>query len=178
MEYYDAIENAWFKKRKDGKYIFYPYGSFGHGYVITEGEAKETKGFIGAFYAIGLLIAIAGIITFKILPIAITIEVLVYYIFMRKRLKKKERSLIKIRNSEVIENIASKMPIWILIAFMLSALTIFGFMLFMVTVVLETITEKLLTLLFAVFIIYCFWLTIRMISYKLKQINPKGGHDQ
>jgi len=48
-------QERWFKKNDKGEIIFFPWGIFGKGYIVTEGKAQELKDFFNKQYKIGTL---------------------------------------------------------------------------------------------------------------------------
>jgi hypothetical protein len=59
MNYFDAIAGSSFKKTKDGRWAFYPWGIFGAGYILSDEEKHlEARNFARRYYLVSLLLIV------------------------------------------------------------------------------------------------------------------------
>ena len=61
MGYFDALTSSCFKRASDERWLFFPYGILGQGYIIDSEQAYETlRRRIKAFTVTGLVLVIGG----------------------------------------------------------------------------------------------------------------------
>lgn len=107
MGYFDGLVNVSFKKADDGKTIFYPYGSFSAGYIVSEDKESAAKTFLKKYYIISLIVIIIAIVFFKLFALALSIFFIpIYYFKVKKIIVGAEPTQQKNTYKERIKNMA------------------------------------------------------------------------
>jgi hypothetical protein len=111
MKYLDGLINSWFKKTKDEKIVFYPYGIFGRGYVIAPATELKIKTFLKRYYIISFIVIIFSTLfkhQFFLLSLILFIGT-PYLIKMRQLLSNAQKINEKISLKESMQNAATSM---------------------------------------------------------------------
>lgn len=62
MGYYDRAIDASFKKRDDGKLVYYPYAYFGPKYILSKDSETRIRKFLNIYYLFATVIPILLVI--------------------------------------------------------------------------------------------------------------------
>ena len=120
MGYFDGLTNASFKPDTDGNTVFFPYGVWGKGRLITDADiAEQLRKFISRFYmvAFSMMLVIGVTVGYIWAFIAMPFVMLWYFQGIKKFLKDAPFSDVKLSNRESMQNVASGMNkylIWFL----------------------------------------------------------------
>jgi len=112
MGYFDGLTSAGFKKREDGKTIFYPYGVFGCGYIVSQEKESKIKKFLMKYYTISFIAIIVsfvllGPLAFVLFPILLPL----YAVTIRQLLLNEEKTQEKMKYGDGLKNMAASMGI-------------------------------------------------------------------
>jgi len=121
MGYFDGLVSVSFKKRNDGKTIFYPYGRAG--YILSEDSEKKAKDFLKRYYVISIFAIIVLTILFKMYALISLIFICPYYFFnIKKFIVNSERVTQRTALEEKVKRMAVSMGLPMCILMLLGSL--------------------------------------------------------
>lgn len=132
MGYFEAITNSYFKKTDAGKYIFYPWGIVGKGYVLPSEEkalnVRKTLNRVGilSFVLILATVFLTRLLGWHVAGGFLLVYCFIYYIFIQTLIRGLEVSNEKMTFSESQLSMASKFSFFDIIFLLIGSL-VFAF---------------------------------------------------
>jgi hypothetical protein len=85
MGYFDAVTSSAFKTTDDGRRLFFPWGVFGRGYVLTEGQYEKLQRQVKIYTIVTLVLIIAMVVLKEYVATAVVVALLIgfYLIWMK-----------------------------------------------------------------------------------------------
>ena len=134
MGYFEGMADAWFKKKEDGKTIFYPNGIFSSGYIISTEDRSKIKKFLKKYYFLSAVIIpvflwLTTFISYYAL-IGLILYIIFYHLRIRELLINAKKTREKMNYFEVWKSMAIAMGIPISVFIFIACLfmiILFGF---------------------------------------------------
>jgi len=113
MGYFDGLTSVGFKKREDGKTVFYPYGILGCGYIVPQENESKIKKFLMKYYTISFVAIIVSLVLFGPLALVLflILSLAIYAVKIRQLLSGQERIQEKMQYGEGLRNMAASMGV-------------------------------------------------------------------
>lgn len=121
MGYFDALTSASFKTGPAGEHIFFPWGSWGRGYVLPSEEAfQRVRGHLRLYYLIMLPAVVAAVIAFDGFKAIIVLPfvMIAYLLWTRMTIRRLPRSRERMSYRESMTNQAKAYgagTLWVLL---------------------------------------------------------------
>ena len=110
MGYLNGLINASFKEKDSNTSIFFPYGQFGTGYILSKSEDREAKKFLKLYYTITFISIIIAAIFFGYYTLFLMAILLpLYFIKIHSFLNGKEKLSAKYKMSDSMITMAISM---------------------------------------------------------------------
>jgi len=127
MGYYEGLINGWFKKSGDNNLIFYPYGKFGSGYIVSGDDEIKIRRFLGAYLKISLVLSLVCVFFFGVFALLLLIFFIPFYsINIGKLLTTAERTQENLTLRELTENMATSMGVPTSICLLIASILLVG----------------------------------------------------
>lgn len=136
MGYFDGLIASGFKKLDDGRFVYYPYGIFGQGYIISADDATRIRRFVRLNLFIFPPIFVVAFYLFRLYGlVASLLYILFYYYKIHGLLANSEKTHDRMSYRENLRNVAISMglPTCLIFFFLSLVMTIASIIVLLMT---------------------------------------------
>ena len=110
MAYWDGLVNASFKTRGTGQSVFFPYGKFSYGFVLSKDAELRVKKFLKNYYKISSPVAIIAVLAVGLYAFFLLLIFLPWYVVeVRSIVKNQEIASERFETSDSMRTMALSM---------------------------------------------------------------------